>query len=896
MHQSQMTKRIDIENASAYESARQSVHLVPDAALSLAAVSAENLQDIQDVIRNHIQHIIGFDELYINLVNHAKQTHSIYIHYSRHIKKADENFTSVKKISSPISDGFFDIVLDADSPIIWDLEEVSSWNKVPQSVVCFSARDTNKFVGAALVNGDDRIGAIFFGFMESHTLSENAVALIQEVAKYLSVAIGNIIEKENLSKTIRDKDEMIALSAKIARIKDWNALEEVIVQTKKKLFGFNDMMIWLIDQSHNTQKLYITQVEKERNVYSGLIELGQCPTGDGIINEIIAADGPLVCSSSDFMKQVPTYISLYLSNNMKRIAGFPVYGDKRQVGALFFISDDEYSFQDNDLIKVKSTALQLSTAVINIVAIEEVKKIAEEKNLLLSLSKSLLRVRTRIQFEQELKDRFAAFEFFDQAILFYVRKAGCLANQPVMIRQGRNAMFQTKWLRLDAVNFTAHDPLVETLVQQGRAIDFELDGVFDIPELHEYIAYWIERGIKRIVSVPLFNGPEILGILFFLNHSPAPFLKRYLSLINGAADQLGSVIAGVIANEKMINRLEESNKYKLKPQIENDYLQDESIATDGFHNIIGVSDSMKNVYQLVEQVADSSSTVLILGETGTGKELIAQALHNASSRKNKALVKVNCATLPSNLIESELFGHERGSFTGATERRIGKFELANNGTLFLDEIGELPFELQVKLLRALQEKEIERVGGKDTIKINVRIIAATNRDIKKEVDSGNFRSDLYFRLNVFPITIPPLRDRKNDIPLLAAYFLIKHAKKRSSGPSSFSSKAMKQMIAYNWPGNVRELEHLIERNILLTSGKVIHQVYLPDFDGSDTPEMLNNQGVKTIDEIEKEYILSILRMTNGKVSGVGGAAELLKIPSTTLSSKMRRLKIKKGPS
>jgi transcriptional regulator with GAF, ATPase, and Fis domain len=308
--------------------------------------------------------------------------------------------------------------------------------------------------------------------------------------------------------------------------------------------------------------------------------------------------------------------------------------------------------------------------------------------------------------------------------------------------------------------------------------------------------------------------------------------------------------------------------------------------------MIGASETMRNLFAQVTEVAQATCSVLILGETGTGKELIAKALHEESSRRNKPLVRVNCAALPPDIIESELFGHEKGSFTGAVDRRIGKFEQANNGTIFLDEVGELPLELQTKLLRVLQEREIERVGGRELIKVNVRIIAATNRDLLQEVKKGNFRSDLYFRLNVFPIIVPHLRDRKEDIPVLAIHFLNKHIADRTRRPAGFSSNVMKQLQAYDWPGNVRELENIIQRCSLQANGEIIKEL----------PMQLSRPGhviagearIKTIDEVEREHIISVLKKCKGKVSGVGGAAQALKIPSTTLNSKMRRLDIKFG--
>ncbi len=287
------------------------------------------------------------------------------------------------------------------------------------------------------------------------------------------------------------------------------------------------------------------------------------------------------------------------------------------------------------------------------------------------------------------------------------------------------------------------------------------------------------------------------------------------------------------------------------------------------------------------------STVLVLGETGTGKELIARAIHNMSTVKSKPLIKLNCATLPPHLIESELFGHERGAFTGAIEKRIGKFEIADGSTLFLDEIGELPLELQSKLLRVIQEKEIERLGSNRIIKVNFRLIAATNRNLDQAISNGLFRSDLYFRLNVFPVHLPPLRERKEDIPLLTAHFIKKIAKKLGRDIKNVSDKVMKDLQAYNWPGNIRELEHIIERSCIICKGKIIQEVNLP----SSVKEVPGKAGktysIKTWKEHEREYILGVLLECNGKISGVNGAAKIMDIPPTTLESKIRKLGIKK---
>lgn len=312
-----------------------------------------------------------------------------------------------------------------------------------------------------------------------------------------------------------------------------------------------------------------------------------------------------------------------------------------------------------------------------------------------------------------------------------------------------------------------------------------------------------------------------------------------------------------------------------------------------FQGIIGKSAPMLRVFELIRQVAPLDTSVLILGETGTGKEGVANCIHTLSPRKSKPFVKVNCAALPTHLIESELFGHEKGAFTGALEKRIGKFERADGGTIFLDEIGDMPADLQVKLLRVLQEKEIERIGGNGPLKVNVRIIAATNRNLEKEIAEGRFRLDLYYRLHVFPIILSALRERREDIPLLVSHFIRLYGAATGKQVQEIAPVALKQLEDYSWPGNVRELQNLIERSVLLARENVIKEVSLPVASKKETIVVTDETDIKTIVELEREHILTVLKKCNHKISGPGGAAELLNLPPSTLASKMKKLGIVK---
>lgn len=340
---------------------------------------------------------------------------------------------------------------------------------------------------------------------------------------------------------------------------------------------------------------------------------------------------------------------------------------------------------------------------------------------------------------------------------------------------------------------------------------------------------------------------------------------------------------------KLFEALEEIKSLKDRLENENEYLQEEINSKINFNNIICTSEAYEKVLQLVDQVAPTDTTVLITGESGTGKELLASAIHNNSMRKERPLIKINCATLPKELIESELFGHKKGAFTGAVGDKVGKFSLADGGTIFLDEIGEMPIDLQPKLLRVLQEGEFDELGGNKTIKVNVRVVAATNRHLEDMIKEGSFREDLYYRLNVFPIRNIPLRARKEDIPMLAQYFLEKYSAKAGKAFKRLSKKAVEALLNYNFPGNIRELENLIERAVIIENGTTLNPgQWIPK-----TDNFIETEDFKSFETMQRDYIIDVLNYTNWRVSGNKGAANILNMNAKTLFAKMKRLGIEK---
>lgn len=394
---------------------------------------------------------------------------------------------------------------------------------------------------------------------------------------------------------------------------------------------------------------------------------------------------------------------------------------------------------------------------------------------------------------------------------------------------------------------------------------------------------WLDSGIRSACVIPLKTPNAIIGTLDLARLNGRPFTQDEVELLV----QVGHQIAIALENSLSYRELRE---IKDRLAIEKRYLEDDIRIDSIFGEMLGTSPAFEAVLKNIQIVAPTDATVLILGETGTGKELVARKIHELSGQSGNSFVKVNCAAIPSSLLESELFGHEKGAFTGALSQRIGRFELANRGTLFLDEIGEIPLDLQPKLLRAIQEQEFERLGGNRTIRVSVRLIAASNRDLKAMVREGLFRSDLYYRLHVFPIEVPPLRDRPDDIPLLARYFTQKYAQRMRRKIDTIPATAMDALLRYDWPGNIRELQNVIERSVILTRGKAL-DLAMPE---SSLPRAAAKPPRSAGDAEERNRILRALKESGGVIAGPMGAAARLGLKRTTLQARMKRLNIRRG--
>jgi formate hydrogenlyase transcriptional activator len=487
------------------------------------------------------------------------------------------------------------------------------------------------------------------------------------------------------------------------------------------------------------------------------------------------------------------------------------------------------------------------------------------------------------------------FDVFDN-FLGSVRESLVVLDSDLKVVKANNSFYQTFNVKPGETEGT----LIYDLGNRQWNIPKLRELLEDIlPENTVFNDFEVEHNFEAIGNkIMLLNARRIykksnqtkLILLAIEDVTEREYYKRHLEKI---VEKRTAALSTAREEAEKSKHLAEAALYEIKGlkdllEVERAYLQEEIKLEYNYENIIGQSDEINYVLYKVEQIAATDTTVLILGETGTGKELVARAIHGLSLRKDRALVKMNCAALPSNLIESELFGHEKGAFTGAHSRRLGRFEVANHATLFLDEIGELPLELQPKLLQVMQNGEFERLGSSRTIKVDSRIIAATNRNLEKEVRKNRFRDDLWYRLNIFPITVPPLRDRPDDIPLLVNFYVEKISKRLGKSIEMIPVSIMKQLQKYHWPGNVRELENVLERGVINSSGPKLRLV-----DNLERPNKDLAKANQSLQDIEREYIVRVLEQTHWKVSGKNSAAEILGLDRSTLRARMQKLNIRK---
>jgi formate hydrogenlyase transcriptional activator len=677
-------------------------------------------------------------------------------------------------------------------------------------------------------------------------------------------------------------EALIRVSQAVSAHREPRKLFEVLVDEFHRVIEFDGIGVAQYDESTDAIEWHISMHCDEPNP----VLRDKCVPNETMTCWVFQNQRPLVIPFVDDETRFPDTMEFLKKHKMRSVCMLPLTTVHRRIGSMFIASELPNAYAADEVRFLGLVADQMALAIDDALNFEASRTAQEQLKLLLALTNSVV---STLDLRELLRSVSGNLR----------RVMGCdLAG--VGVPDPEN----DKHLRVYALDFPDSKGFVreEVLIPiegspSGTAFRTSEPVVGMVRDLCNMISDSppIAEGLKTACILPLVSRGRTHGVLLLGRRDETKFSRENIEFLMQVAGQVAIALENALAYKKIAELKEKLTHEKL-------YLEDEIRTELNFEEIVGKSSALRRVLQQVATVAPTDSTVLIYGETGTGKELIARAIHNLSSRQSNAFVKLNCAAIPMGLLESELFGHEKGAFTGAIAQRIGRFELANGGTVFLDEVGEIPLELQPKLLRVLQEREFERLGSTRTLTTDARLIAATNRDLASMVDEQKFRSDLFYRLNVFPVRVPSLRERPEDIPLLVRHFAEQCARRMNKKIETISSETLKQMRQYHWPGNIRELQNVIERAVILSVGPVLN-VPLGEIQSRHSPTAVNRdedldkdpgsttrQDIRDVlEETERKHILSVLAQTNWVVAGPNGAATRLGMKRSTLQLRMRKL-------
>jgi formate hydrogenlyase transcriptional activator len=692
----------------------------------------------------------------------------------------------------------------------------------------------------------------------------------------------------------RQLEALLEVSEAIAQQRDLPALFHDLAGRLHSVVDFDFLSLVLHDPSKNVMRLHVLETRVPGEKVAGT----ESSVEGNPAGWVWQTQQSFVVSDTEEETRFPDFLTRYRAHNVRSIAILPLTTAQHRLGAMGFGRLVPQRITDTELQFMERVTSQVAVAVDNALNFATSQayqsQLARERDRL----QVLLDVNNLLITSREVPELFRGIVKTLERVIHHDYTSLALLDS------------QTGLLKVHALDFPGSQSFIKQEITvprdtspSGQAIasgqPFLARGADIDRYQNEIIRSLRTSGVQTMCCVPLITHGQAFGTLNVASRRNDAFSPQDVELLQQVAAQIAIAVENALAFKEI-----EALKNKLAE--EKLYLEEEIRSEFNFEEIIGESPALKRALAQVELAAPAGTTVLLLGETGTGKELFARAIHNLSPRRDRTFVKVNCAAIPSGLLESELFGHERGAFTGAINQKIGRFELADRGTLFLDEVGDLPLELQPKLLRVLQEQEFERLGGNRTQRVDVRVVAATNQDLAKLVSERAFRSDLYYRLNVFPIQIPALRERAEDLPLLVRYFVQRFSRQLNKEVEYIPADAMDALTQYSWPGNVRELENLIERAVLLSPGKELRIPFAelksagmaPATDPSSSSASLTSPAslaspMATLEEAERQHILRALKQTQWRIAGPKGAAILLDIKRTTLQARMRKLGIRR---
>ncbi|MGH7228319.1 MAG: sigma 54-interacting transcriptional regulator, partial [Nitrospiraceae bacterium] len=706
----------------------------------------------------------------------------------------------------PVEETPAGLVWQSQQPILVpNLAEERRWPKVTQRM---QEDGINSLCVVPLTTALRRLGAMGFASLEKEAYGEADLEFLQQVGRQVAVAVDNVLHHQDLT---RDRDRLrllLEVSESIASHRDLDELFHDLAQRLPRFVPFDYINLVLHDPIRDVMRLHILAVPVPSTIRPGLeLPIDESPGG-----LVWKTQQPLMVEDVAQESRFPKLIPMLRENGVQSFCAVPLTTALRRVGAMGFGSLQKRAYQEVELNFMQQVAKQIAVAVDNVLHDESAQSAQEHLRRERDRVRLLLEVNNAVVSHLGLDDLFPAV-------------SACLRK--VIKHDGSSLVLyepETRQYRVQVLDFTKNTSFIEEgqadpqcKGPSGVAITTRKPAVFTVQDLQNMASeskvceHLLVEGVKSLCSVPLLAHDRVRGALNVGRRGEDAFAQDDIDLLSQVAQQVAIAVENALAYREITELKDKLAKEKL-------YLEDEIRTEFNFDEIVGDSPALKQVLKQVEIVSSTDSTVLILGDTGTGKELLARAIHNRSDRRGRTFVKMNCAAIPTGLLESELFGHEKGAFTGAIASKVGRFELAHQGTLFLDEIGDIPLELQSKLLRVLQEQEFERLGSTKTIKVDIRLLAATNRDLAAMVADKQFRNDLYYRLNVFPIVSPPLRERPEDIPLLVRYFAQKFARRMNKHIETIPTETMTALSRYHWPGNVRELENLIERAVILSPG------------------------------------------------------------------------------
>jgi formate hydrogenlyase transcriptional activator len=671
-------------------------------------------------------------------------------------------------------------------------------------------------------------------------------------------------------------EALIRVSQAIGAHRDLKDLFGATATELHRVVQFDGIVVSQYDEASNEILWKACEVSSQQ----GAVSRPDIPPDESITKWVYERQEALVIPSLDQETRFPRMVAFLREKGFQSVCFLPLTTAHRRIGSIGVASKRADAYCQEEVRFLSLVADQVALAIddaLNFQASQIAQTALQHKNDRLKL---LLEVNNTIVSNLELRDLLRAISASLRSVMQCDGVGVALPDGEskqllVYALDFPNSKGQIREETLVAINEDSPGARVFRTGEPVSILCRESDGVDPLAEA---------EGVQSVCHIPLVSRKRTLGLLSLARLAPVPFSSRDLEFLTLVANQVAIAVENAIAYHEIAELKDRLAQEKV-------YLEDEIRSELNFEEIVGRSSALRSLLQEIETVAPTDSTVLIYGETGTGKELIARAIHNLSARNKNAFVKLNCAAIPTGLLESEMFGHEKGAFTGAVAQRIGRFELANHGTVFLDEIGEIPLELQPKLLRVLQEREFERLGSSRTLRTDARLIAATNRDLTAMVEERKFRADLFYRLNVFPVHVPPLRERQDDIPLLVRHFVQQFARRMSKVVDTIPTETMNVLVRYHWPGNIRELQNLVERAVILSTGPIL-KVPLNDLQVQSAPAAARK--IETMEEAERRHILDALDASEWVISGANGAAASLGLKRSTLQARMEKLGIRRA--